>query len=58
MTKVLKIALIVLSSFWARNTFAHAVQVAYCMNAAGELTLFVEHWHATEPIAGATMTSS
>ncbi|MFT5600582.1 MAG: gliding motility-associated-like protein [Flavobacteriales bacterium] len=55
MTKSLKIALFVLCSFWTGNFFAHSVQVAYCMNAAGELVLFVEHWHGTENPSSTTM---
>jgi gliding motility-associated-like protein len=58
MTKFLRTTIFLLCSIWTSNSYAHSVQVAYCMNAAGELTLFVEHWHNNEAFAGATMTIS
>ncbi|MFT5600580.1 MAG: hypothetical protein ACI9N1_000815, partial [Flavobacteriales bacterium] len=58
MTKFLRATMFLLCSIWTSNSYAHSVQVAYCMNAAGELTLFVEHWHNNEAFAGATMTIS
>lgn len=35
---------------------AHAVQVQYCVNCAGDLRIWVEHWHGTENPATTTMT--
>ncbi|MFL3664349.1 MAG: PKD domain-containing protein [Flavobacteriales bacterium] len=35
---------------------AHSVQVGYCYNCNGDLRIWVEHWHSTEPIGSTTMT--
>ncbi|MDF1673952.1 MAG: hypothetical protein P1U41_10620, partial [Vicingaceae bacterium] len=32
-------------AFGLSNTKAHSVQVGYCVNCAGDLRLWVEHWH-------------
>ena len=34
----------------------HSVQVGYCVSCTGELTLYVEHWHANESPSSTTMT--
>lgn len=38
------------------KTYAHSVQVAYCVSCTGALRLYVEHWHGTENPATTTMT--
>ena len=38
------------------NTFAHSVQVGYCVSCTGELTLYVEHWHSSSDPNSTTMT--
>jgi len=37
-------------------SFGHSVQVAYCVDANGNLQIFVEHWHGTENPSSTTMT--
>lgn len=47
--------LFVLLSF-SLNVYGHSVQVGYCVSCAGELTLYVEHWHANSDPNSTTMT--
>lgn len=39
-----------------KNLKAHSVQVGYCVSCTGELTLYVEHWHANADPSTTTMT--
>ena len=50
--------LIIVTSSNLKEVNAHSVQVAYCMDANGNLQLFVEHWHGTEDPNSTTMTIS
>ncbi len=50
--------LLALFSFTVKSTFAHSVQVAYCISCTGQLTLYVEHWHGNASPTGTTMTIS
>lgn len=52
---LLKGFLFILLSF-SLNVFGHSVQVGYCVSCAGELTLYVEHWHANSDPNSTTMT--
>lgn len=36
--------------------YGHSVQVGYCVSCTGELTLYVEHWHANSDPNSTTMT--
>ncbi|MDO9186293.1 MAG: PKD domain-containing protein [Bacteroidia bacterium] len=38
------------------NIYGHSVQVGYCVSCNGELTLYVEHWHANSDPNSTTMT--
>jgi len=38
------------------KSFAHSVQLAYCVDANGNFQLFVEHWHNAENPSGTNMT--
>lgn len=38
------------------TTYAHSVQVGYCVSCTGELTLYVEHWHSSSDPNSTTMT--
>jgi gliding motility-associated-like protein len=38
------------------KSYAHSVQVAYCVSCTGALRLYVEHWHGTEDPNSTTMT--
>jgi len=38
------------------NSFAHSVQVQYCVSCTGDLRIWVEHWHSTENPSSTTMT--
>lgn len=38
------------------NIYGHSVQVGYCVSCSGELTLYVEHWHASSDPNSTTMT--
>jgi gliding motility-associated-like protein len=54
--KTLSILLLVLSSFFYFNLYAHSVQVQYCVSCNGDLRIWVEHWHGNENSASTTMT--
>jgi gliding motility-associated-like protein len=51
--KVIFLLIILSSSF---NIYGHSVQVGYCVSCSGELTLYVEHWHASSDPNSTTMT--
>jgi gliding motility-associated-like protein len=40
------------------NVKSHSVQVAYCVDCAGNLRIFIEHWHSTEAANTTSMTIS
>ncbi|MCE9540057.1 MAG: gliding motility-associated C-terminal domain-containing protein [Bacteroidetes bacterium] len=51
--KVIFLFLLLSSNF---NIYGHSVQVGYCVSCSGELTLYVEHWHANSDPNSTTMT--
>ena len=44
-TKHLLALSLIFFAFGLSNTKAHSVQVGYCVNCAGDLRIWVEHWH-------------
>ncbi len=51
--KVIFLFIVLSGSF---NAYGHSVQVGYCVSCNGELTLYVEHWHANSDPNSTTMT--
>lgn len=54
--KLLYITIIVITSIFSLNLFAHSVQVVYCISCSGQLRLYVEHWHGSQNPSSTTMT--
>lgn len=51
--KMIVLFIVLSNSF---NIYGHSVQVGYCVSCSGELTLYVEHWHASSDPNSTTMT--
>jgi gliding motility-associated-like protein len=50
------ITLLVISfAFFTSQVKAHSVQVGYCINCAGDLRIWIEHWHTTQNPNSTTM---
>ena len=56
LTKLILCLFLLLSVF--KEVKSHSVQVAYCVDCAGNLRVFIEHWHGAEAANTTSMTIS